>query len=691
MLKSLLSRTKRPAQPSAPKEAPTGTTLWTLFRGPILALVITLAFTVVGLRLVATPVEIAEKQDELLRGFENTLLPLQTALAQFAQGRPTAAKLQTLAQQQSERLTQFHATITELQGTIAFGLWTQLGGNRQPEIGQGVETLDRLWQQARREIDTLTTASQSTERFRELVTTVDQAAQTVVTHATTLSSQVDARAAANQALMLAVTAQRLAQNATRLLSAAPAERETLLFALENGNGLLTKTLRTIDPALSAHPLFPTIKNEAETIASAVNSLLDAAPTYFAQWDSATILQQLIPQLQERVGALYNLIEQELETGRSASNLVLMLAGIALVGIFVQLVKNYLDLQKAQQAKEQAERQRLENEGRRTQEAILRLLNEMADLAEGDLTIRATVTEDITGAIADSVNFAVEELGNLVRRINETAESLAEAASESNERVEVQRLLSAEQSQEIESAEQNVQEVAQALTRAADEATEAAQAARRSLEASQKGTVAVNQTVEGMDRIREQIQETAKRIKRLGESSQEIGEIVELISDITEQTNVLALNAAIQAAAAGEAGRGFSVVAEEVQRLAERSAEATKRIAAIIRTIQTDTQETVAAMEATTQEVVAGAALSEEARRALEEIAKTSRETAAQIARVTQAIQTQAQRGEEIARLMHGVLTLTQTTREGTEQTAEQIARLADLAAELRGSVAGFRI
>ncbi|MCK7499997.1 MAG: methyl-accepting chemotaxis protein [Comamonadaceae bacterium] len=251
-----------------------------------------------------------------------------------------------------------------------------------------------------------------------------------------------------------------------------------------------------------------------------------------------------------------------------------------------------------------------------QQAILRLMNEMGDLADGDLTVRATVTEDITGAIADSVNYTIEELAVLVKRINEAA-SRVTSATESAKRTSSDLLAATErQAREIQDAGPAALAMAQQMSQVSSSAVESAQVARASLTAAQKGAEAVENSIKGMNEIREQIQETSKRIKRLGESSQEIGEIVELISDITEQTNVLALNAAIQAASAGEAGRGFTVVAEEVQRLAERSAEATKQIAAIVKTIQADTQDAVSAMERSTRGVVDGAKLSDAAGQAL---------------------------------------------------------------------------
>ncbi len=341
----------------------------------------------------------------------------------------------------------------------------------------------------------------------------------------------------------------------------------------------------------------------------------------------------------------------------------------------------------------ADKQKREAEAAKdaTQEAILRLMNEMGDLADGDLTVRATVTEDITGAIADSVNYTIEELSVLVKRINEAAGRLT-AASEKAKAISEELLGAARrQSGEIVGAGGQVREMAKNMEAVSRQAGESVRVARQSLEAAQKGARAVENSIAGMNSIRQQIQETSKRIKRLGESSQEIGEIVELISDITEQTNVLALNAAIQAASAGEAGRGFSVVAEEVQRLAERSAEATKQISAIVKTIQADTQDAVSAMERSTQDVVEGAKLSDAAGQALTEISEVSNSLAGLIERISADTQAQAQIATLVASSMEGILKITERTTAGTQQTAESIGQLTELAAELKGSVAGFKV
>ncbi|GAA5176269.1 chemotaxis chemoreceptor PilJ [Niveibacterium umoris] len=365
-------------------------------------------------------------------------------------------------------------------------------------------------------------------------------------------------------------------------------------------------------------------------------------------------------------------------------------GLALLAL-AALAKVYNDDLKTRQS--EAERQRAQAEGEKnaTQQAILRLMNEMGDLADGDLTVRATVTEDITGAIADSVNYTIEELSVLVRRLNDAAGRVT-AATESAKQTSDELIDAAEkQSREIQQAGAQVTEMARQMTDVSGSAMQSAQVARRSLDAARKGQDAVQNTIKGMNEIREQIQETSKRIKRLGESSQEIGEIVELISDITEQTNVLALNAAIQAASAGEAGRGFTVVAEEVQRLAERSAEATKQIAAIVKTIQTDTQDAVAAMENSTRGVVDGAKLSDAAGQALVELGDVSVEVATLVEKISSDTQKQANVATEVAGTMRDIQSLNEQTTRGTQQTAVSIGQLADLAVELKGSVSGFKV
>ncbi len=337
------------------------------------------------------------------------------------------------------------------------------------------------------------------------------------------------------------------------------------------------------------------------------------------------------------------------------------------------------------------KQETEDQNRRNQEAILRLLDELGDLAEGDLTVQASVTEDITGAIADSVNYAIEALRGLASTINKTSEQMAFAAQETRNVADRLARASEVQARQIESASGTVTQMAQSMDEVSAKTAASAEVAEKSVHIAHEGGDRVRRTIQGMDVIREHIQETSKRIKRLGESSQEIGDIVALINDIANQTNILALNAAIQASAAGEAGRGFAVVADEVQRLAERSGNATKRIEALVKTIQTDTNEAVISMEKSTTEVVKGADLAEKAGEALEEIETVSACLAALIDDVSKASRQVTEMASRVSMVMKSINEITAQTAESSVATASSIGKLNQLAQELQQSVAGFRL
>lgn len=380
------------------------------------------------------------------------------------------------------------------------------------------------------------------------------------------------------------------------------------------------------------------------------------------------------------------LAQEYEEGTSTrfSNALEFVFAVIVLGSLFLLVRVF---------NQEAVRRRLQSEAenRRNQDAILRLLNDMADLADGDLTVRAAVTEDLTGAIADSINYTIEELRTLITEINRATEHVNRVTGQAQQVSHELLDAAGRQSHEIVSTNQTISQIVQSIQGVSTSASESSKVAHTSLMAAEQGAEAVNNQIKGMHEIREQIQETAKRIKRLGESSQEIGEIVELISDITEQTNVLALNAAIQAAAAGEAGRGFSVVAEEVQRLAERSGEATKQIGAIVKTIQADTHDAVSAMELSTQGVVEGAKLSDAAGTALSEIGAVSRELARLIESIAHETEDQTQLAAKVNASMSDILAITEQTTTGTKLSAEAVGQLSGLANELKNSVSGFKL
>jgi twitching motility protein PilJ len=357
-----------------------------------------------------------------------------------------------------------------------------------------------------------------------------------------------------------------------------------------------------------------------------------------------------------------------------------------VAVLLILILGNLLIRDAKKREEMA----LDN-NRRNQRAILRLLDEMANLADGDLTVHATVTEEITGAIADSVNFTIDALRTLVTTINSTAAEVSSSADKTRQTANSLAQASNKQAREIASASAAVSDMAESMEMVTRNAAESADVALKSVEIAQKGADVVRKTIGSMENIREQIQETSKRIKRLGESSQEIGDIVGLITEIADQTNILALNAAIQASTAGDAGRGFAVVADEVQRLAERASNATKQIEGLVNTIQADTNEAVKSMEASTSGVVSGAAMAEDAGEALKEIEDVSTELSKLIQGISDSARKQSEVANHVSESMNVIQEITVQTSEGTEETSTSLNALNELSRELSQSVSGFKL
>ena len=332
-----------------------------------------------------------------------------------------------------------------------------------------------------------------------------------------------------------------------------------------------------------------------------------------------------------------------------------------------------------------------NEIEKAQKAILILLDGMKKIADGDLTVRTDITNNMTGAIADAINYTIEELHTLVEQVNQ-ASALVVKASNQAQHVSSELLTAAQQqSLKIEETTIAVLGMTESISEISDTATESAKVAKQSLATAKRGTLAVRESIAGMNEIRTYIQDTSKRIKRLGESSQEIGEIVALITDITDQTNVLALNAALQATAAGEAGHGFTVIAQEVQRLAERSTEANQQISKLILMIQGDTQDAIAAMERSTLGVAKGAKRSDAAGRALEEIEEVSKQLARLVTNIFDITNTQTQAANKVVANMEEILHITRQTTEGTLQTTTSIKQITGFASELKASVSNFKV
>jgi twitching motility protein PilJ len=489
--------------------------------------------------------------------------------------------------------------------------------------------------------------------------------------------QLDVTSLATGASASAQTAQRLAESADylgqviqglqgantglALPKLSGAESEKRVRALDT---LYTDLNAAVRRAVAAAPALPAAQTAARTIAADARALAaSAAPTGPAQ--SAGLAEKLPPWTP------------------------LALGGVALLVLLVGLIAAFRVHKTLETQRITVDTQRKETD--RNQQAILRLLDELSSLADGDLTVQATVTEDITGAIADSINYAVDALRGLVTTINQSAIQLDSATRQTQALSQHLAKASGAQSKQIGSATESAASMASSVEEVSGNAERASDVARHSVEVAHKGGDAVRRTIDGMNTIRETIQETSKRIKRLGESSQEIGNIVELINDIAEQTNILALNASIQASMAGEAGRGFAVVADEVQRLAERAANATKQIEVLVRTIQTDTNEAVVSMERSTTDVVGGALLAENAGAALEEIEQVSNQIASLVQNISASSRQQTSGAQNIARNMQVLKEISVQTAESTNATSAAIAKLAELSAGLRRAAAGFRL
>ncbi len=456
-------------------------------------------------------------------------------------------------------------------------------------------------------------------------------------------------------------------------------RDTL-DSMKNGNFILGITKVTDAEAIAS---IDQIQESFEVVANDIDRIYESANDLSVARNSAAALLGDVPALLTKFDTLDNTVAGLNASGtRIFNNFTTLMAA---AGFFAALVMlGFINFRATRRNLLESEQVKDKN-----QQAILRLLDDISDLADGDLTVEATVTEDFTGTIADSINFAIAELRSLVENVANSSASVTGSA-DATRAISLQLAESAEhQAQEIAGASAAINEMAITIDQVSSNSAESAAVAERSVSIAKNGALLVRNTIDGMDTIREQIQDTSKRIKRLGESSQEIGDIVSLINEIADQTNILALNAAIQAAMAGEAGRGFAVVADEVQRLAERSATATKQIAGLVKTIQTDTNEAVSSMEQTTAEVVKGAELANSAGTALEEIESVSTNLAELIQDISEAAKHQATTSAHISNTMNVIQEITSQTLSGTNDTANSIGELADMAVEMKESVSGF--
>lgn len=592
-------------------------------------------------------------------------------------------------------------------GDSALGL-SEVHGAAKEELTKLLPLVDRAEKNADyvlKQKQTLTQVSQALREVNSQSSELLDLAEGIATTKIEKGGVTPAEASSlNQLVMLT---QRIGKSANEFLTVEGVSTEAVFLlgkdlnafkeiaeGLLNGNADL-KLVASKDPAVREQldallKIFERTRTQSTFILGSLQSLVAARDAQVAVIDDSEPLRKGLETVQQKLTE---------SAGIGGVNVALILVFLLItVAAAYGLLRVFLTDQNhrrqvAEQQRQEAER--LEREAKRVndanQAAILRLMNELQLVAEGDLTQQATVTEDITGAIADSVNFTVEELRNLVAQVQGTVQRVTETTGEVESTSTELLAASDEQLREIRETGESVLQMAGRINEVSAQAQHSAEVARQSLAAADSGLQAVQNAIGGMNTIREQIQETSKRIKRLGESSQEIGEITELISDITEQTNVLALNAAIQAASAGEAGRGFSVVAEEVQRLAERSADATREIAALVRTIQTDTQDAVAAMERSTQGVVEGARLSDAAGSALGDIDRVSRRLAELIEQISAQALKEAESANVVVSNIQHIFAVTEQTGEGTRSTTQLVRELSRTANELQQSVARFKI
>ncbi len=667
--------------------------------GKGLAVLIILLLVFVGLMgLVSWRVGIQDTNDKEYIGLLGQQRVLSQQITKFA-GQATRGEAETYSQLKAYR-DRFATALQLLQAGDP-----ETGMPPSPnDVSEELGRVSHLWERFDTNINTIVKSGSVVTELRGIVQNINDNASNLLAltdEVATLMTDKNAPRAqiylASRQLMLS---QRIINNINRILegdagavtAADRFGRDANLFGsvvngMLEGNGELG-----IERVQDAE-----VRSKLEEVASLfsqfgeqVSAILESSPEMFEVSEAAqTVLTTSEPLLQ----ALTKLEDAYLThiDNRPVNSMVGNIFGVIALLLLLMLGYKLKREGEVRLAHTEAERRTTEEHNQRNQQAIMRLLDEMGDLADGDLTVNATVTEDITGAIADSVNYAIEALRTLVAAINDTATQVSQAADQSRATANHLTEASERQAHEISSASSKIKEMAVSIEGVSTNADQLAEESQRSVAIAKKGSSAVQNTIDGMDSIREQIQETSKRIKRLGESSQEIGDTVGLINDIAEQTNILALNAAIQAAMAGEAGRGFAVVADEVQRLAERSADATKQIEALVKTIQTDTNEAVISMEQSTSGVVAGAKLAEDAGSALGEIEHVSTRLADLIHNITDATREQAGSAVNITDTMNVIQEITTQTSEGTNQTAASIGNLAELADDLKKSVSGFKL
>ncbi len=566
-----------------------------------------------------------------------------------------------------------------------------------PRLTPDLDAVELDWNNYRSNIEVILNGRQSISEVRELYQVIESFIPQMLTYSDEVVGVLIKKDSSPRQVYLAtrqmMLSQRIKNNLNQVLAggeaaAAAADRfgrDAALFGrvleglLKGSDGLRIEKVTDKEAIAKLREVAMLISAVSDNIAG----ILELSPELFEVKDAAG----LVSGDSERILTTLESFQRKIiAQGEELDLIQLVGVGFGAAAVVLIIIGGILLLKEARKREENA----LEN-NRRNQRAILRLLDEMANLADGDLTVHATVTEEITGAIADSVNFTIDALRTLVTTINNTASEVTRSTEKTQQTANELAQASNQQAREIASASAAVTDMAESMLTVSHDADNSASVAAQSMDIAQKGAQVVRNTIGSMEKIRENIQETSKRIKRLGESSQEIGDIVGLITEIADQTNILALNAAIQASTAGDAGRGFAVVADEVQRLAERAGNATKQIEGLVNTIQADTNEAVKSMEMSTAGVVSGASMAEDAGVALKEIEDVSTELSNLIKGISDSTKQQSKVAMSVSDSMNVIQEITLQTSEGTEETSNSLTALNELSAELGRSVSGFKL